>query len=494
MVICEIRVVGRGVDSVIADSSGDIAADALFMLCECDDAGSCHEKVDSLARIIPDTEVISYTDLGRRRLSNEDAFHTDEQLNLHVVCDGIGGQPSGEAASQIIAYSMGHMLRREFAKLTSMDEVGLHGILKKVIVNVSRELYLNSHHIPALKGMGATVVGMLVHAETAHIFNVGDSRAYLYRGGVLHQISNDHTRQYRHYDSITDTLADENAKERRLLCGYIGSPREAKAYVTAVRLQVGDRLMLCTDGVTDPVNDDVLKRIFEQQYPVTDTARLMVEAANRAGGPDNITVTMVEYRGAREAMDADLAGGYPPVTDYPAEQMVKRLFDQLAKLQHDLRMLYDYAEECRSMNQIGAFAAIKRWLGAELYANFLSMSPSRNPVHAFHHAFVLEQSPWRKAYREHMSELQPLVEMACSGKVQLSYLMHPHDTAKIVSTLWNDWRRVEGMYFKVASSEPHPRHDQMINKLIEHMAQSVNTLRGLLEFFPYYMRPEVAAK
>ncbi|QDU35335.1 Serine/threonine phosphatase stp [Poriferisphaera corsica] len=434
--------------------------------------------------MVPDIISASLTDIGRRRLANEDAFYNDLGLNLHVVCDGIGGQPSGEAASQIIAYSLGRMLRMEMRR--GLGEGGIEDALRRVIGVISEQLYIGGSRIGSLKGMGATLVGMLVVGEVGYVFNVGDSRAYLFRDGELRQVSEDHTAQYRQYDSITDTLKDEQVGERRLLSEFIGAPRQVNVAVKRVEMAVGDQMLLCSDGLTDPVEEWVIKKILTQGYPIGETVRVLVEAANRAGGPDNVTVTLMDWRGMKTGEmvleERDRAGVVS------GEKVVAELRKRLLKLGHDLEMLHGYAEECRSMNQIGAFAAIKRWLGPELYAMFLSMSPSKNPMHAFHHAFTLERSPWRKAYDEHVRGLQPVIDRVVSGGVALSEFLHPHDTAAIVHTLWADWRRVEQLYFKLAASAEHTKqHERVVNLLIKHMFQSVSTLAGLLAFFDLYM-------
>ncbi|WP_432798194.1 PP2C family protein-serine/threonine phosphatase [Poriferisphaera sp. WC338] len=447
-----------------------------------------------MSRQVPDIVFASRTDTGRRRLANEDAFHSDTQLNLHVVCDGIGGQPSGEAASQIIAHTLGHMLRRRFKRLDKINDQLLRSIMIEAVVIISNQLHHHASRIQTLKGMGATIVAVLVEGNSAFILHAGDSRAYLLRGHELRQVTRDHTKQFRQYQNLTDTIEKEDAgdTERRLLMQYLGAPSLVEPHIEKVLLEAGDRILICTDGLTDPVDDRTIHHIISQPQDLQAICRNLIDAANAGGGPDNITTTLIEYRGQRKATKDDFKSPYPADPGGAPPGTASQFYNHLALIQHDLHDLQSHAQQCSDMTIVAACAAIKRWLGPELYGKFLAMSPTENPLHAFHRAFTLPESPWRKNYEQHMAQLQPVVELITAGQVRLSPMLHSFDTASIVNTLWKDWRRVEKLYFKVAQREPRNRHEQTVNILITHMLQSVNTLRGLLEFFPQFLRPKQA--
>ena len=439
-----------------------------------------------MARVIPDIVYASRTDVGMKRLSNEDAYHSDPQLNLHVVCDGIGGQPSGEAASQIIAYTLGQTLRRRFERLEGLNEQLLTKILAETIVIISKQLNIEATKIPSLNGMGATIVMMLVRGNVAHVIHVGDSRCYLMRGNEMRQVTRDHT-EFR-----KKSIGEDDQKrtvEKRLLVQYIGSPDIVNPAVERVELQPGDRFLLCTDGLTDCVNDSTIHHIAAQQQDFNDILRNLIDAAKASGAPDNITATLLEYRGKRNATADDLRNLYPTGETPVGRGVISKLQNQLTHVQYDLHMLHSHSKRFSELHSQYVLMNIQKWLGSRVAEKFVKMNPSANPMHAFHRAFALPESPWRSAYAHHMDRVQPMIEQVVSGDLKLSPILHSYDTAAIINTLWKNWRRVEAFYFEVAERDARSPQEQTLSVLMQHMDFSVNTLRGLLEFFPIFLKP-----
>ncbi|MEO1237007.1 MAG: protein phosphatase 2C domain-containing protein, partial [Planctomycetota bacterium] len=138
-----------------------------------------------MASHLPQLQHAMLTDVGRRRLANEDAVAADARLGLFVVCDGVGGRPSGEAASQIVSHTLGHALRRRIRGLKRLDRELILKLLFESAVTMNEQMYLHSEAVPALQGMGCTMVAALIDARTVFYLHAGDSRLYLLRAGRL---------------------------------------------------------------------------------------------------------------------------------------------------------------------------------------------------------------------------------------------------------------------------------------------------------------------
>ena len=179
------------------------------------------------------------SDPGRRRIANEDAASLDPRRGLFVVCDGIGGQPSGEAASHLACRALGHCLNRAVRGRDTLDQRALKQLLIEAACDVSAEMQRLSAGQAALGGMGCTLVAALVDARAAFLVHAGDSRAYLFRDGSLRRLTNDHVRRIPR--RAVPGREEEDDGERRLLVQYLGSrkPLEPDASVLALRPATG---------------------------------------------------------------------------------------------------------------------------------------------------------------------------------------------------------------------------------------------------------------
>ncbi len=441
-----------------------------------------------MASYLPDYEYAAYSDVGLRRLANEDAYHCDERLGLFVVCDGIGGQPSGEAASQIISHCLSHQIRRRLRRERSIQPGLLQRVLVDAVESIGQQLYVQAESIPVLQGMGATLVAAWIDARSAFIVHAGDSRAYLLRDNLFTPLTKDHTRSYRAYVNethLTDKQAD--MKERRLLQSFLGGDGSTKAEVTQVPLKPGDRLLLCSDGLTDPTDEVDLGRILAVRDNALNTCRRLIECANAGGGPDNITTIVIDYKGVRPYQP-------PPRQTTPpidrSRQIVATWFHKnLERIEQTLRWLRDGADEATAEEPLRAMASVKRRLGAAVFREFLNMNPSQNPPHVFHRAAASPVSEWRKQYSQIMTDLEPNFRDITDGSVRLSPILTGEETGHIIATLWHDWRAVEKRYFNVCNREAISESEQTLTILIDHMVASVRTLIGLLEFFPRFLPP-----
>jgi serine/threonine protein phosphatase PrpC len=224
------------------------------------------------------------TDVGRVREGNEDGF-LDESLRLGVVAvaDGMGGHRAGEVASATALESL-------------RAAVAAGRPLRDAIVDANDAVLEKSVSDQQLRGMGTTLTaGTLGTDGNLVIGHVGDSRAYLFRGGELTQITDDHSlvEEMVRTGELTPEQA-ESHPQRSIITRALGIDPEVEVDVYPVQLGVGDRVLLCSDGLTTMVRSEDIAGILEREPDPGRAAQLLVDAANAAGGEDNITAVVVE--------------------------------------------------------------------------------------------------------------------------------------------------------------------------------------------------------
>jgi protein phosphatase len=238
----------------------------------------------------------SATDVGRVRDHNEDALFVNPKHGLFIVSDGMGGQQAGALASEIVVKVLPPMLEERLGKLRRWSADIIRHVLSDAIMALSRELRARSADQAGLKGMGATVVLVLIRGRRAYIAHMGDSRAYLFRRGWLTPLTDDHSivgillRQ----GEISEAQARKHPARGRL-SRYVGMEGEVYPDVRVEALRKADRLLLCTDGLTGMISDIQIKRILKANREPQKASQALVDAANRAGGKDNVTVVMVGF-------------------------------------------------------------------------------------------------------------------------------------------------------------------------------------------------------
>ncbi len=222
------------------------------------------------------------TDIGRVREGNEDSFLIEPPL--YAVADGMGGHRGGEVASQLALETVERMFREG------------HGTLEEQIREANRAVFSRSAEDRSVAGMGTTLTAVLVREGEVHLAHVGDSRAYLLRAGALRQLTQDHTLVNRMLKAgeITEAEAEVHP-HRNVLTRVVGTEPDVSVDEHDVGLIEGDRLLLCSDGLTNMVTEDQIQAILEAT-PTNpqEAADRLVRAANRAGGVDNITVVVLD--------------------------------------------------------------------------------------------------------------------------------------------------------------------------------------------------------
>jgi PPM family protein phosphatase len=242
---------------------------------------------------------IGVTDTGRRRRHNEDSYVCEPPL--FAIADGMGGAQAGEVASRLAAAVLNE------GTLGDLEGNGLgEARLAELIQEANRRVYQRSNEDAAASGMGTTMTVALVDGDagTVAIGHVGDSRAYRVRGGELEQLTEDHSLVNELLKS--GRLSPEEAlshPQRSVITRAIGTEPDVDVDTFTVDAQSGDLFLLCSDGLTDMITDEEILGLVEQSEANLETAvRRLVEAANRSGGGDNITVvafTIAEGAGSQ---------------------------------------------------------------------------------------------------------------------------------------------------------------------------------------------------
>jgi protein phosphatase len=238
------------------------------------------------------------THVGKVRSENEDTFFADAHVGLFIVSDGMGGHQGGALASRIVANDLPVMIETSLDKLKVGSPKTIKSLLCRSIAEQSRQLWLEGTSETGFKDMGSTLVTILLRNNRCFVANLGDSRAYLFRKGKLSQLTRDHSvvseliRQGR----IEPEEAQSHDAQGQIT-SYVGMEEYAHPYVRSFLLKKNDRLLLCTDGLTDHVDDKNIAVILKKELNLQSLCKVLSDAANAAGGYDNITVMAIEWNG-----------------------------------------------------------------------------------------------------------------------------------------------------------------------------------------------------
>jgi protein phosphatase len=247
------------------------------------------------------------TDPGRRRLRNEDAFICEPPL--FAVADGMGGARAGEIAAGLAAAAL------EEAGSETRGEEGVVAL----ITEANRRIWERALNDPKTAGMGTTVTAALVDAAsgTVGIGHVGDSRAYLLRGGALEQLTTDHSLVAELVQSGVLTPEEaERHPQRSAITRALGTEPSVEVDAFTIQAEPGDLFLLCSDGLPVMVADyDMSAAIEAAGRDPARAAEALVAAANARGGEDNVTVVLFEMLGAPDSLQAAPVEEAPPPTE-----------------------------------------------------------------------------------------------------------------------------------------------------------------------------------
>jgi len=250
------------------------------------------------------------TDVGRVRDHNEDSFLVDKKLNLFIVADGMGGHAAGEVASQIASHTVREVLKGS-ADMLHQFEAGHGGIgrqdilrlLESAVQQACSAVYNAGQEDESKRGMGTTIDALLLIGTRGFIAHVGDSQVYLYRQSAIHQLTEDHSlinellRRGRLSREQIEKLQYKNAVTRA-----VGVYESVEVDTLDFDVLMGDRFLLCSDGLSGYVEEVELARLFAET-PEEELAQHLIDLANERGGKDNITAVVVKVPDAESGVD-----------------------------------------------------------------------------------------------------------------------------------------------------------------------------------------------
>jgi protein phosphatase len=254
--------------------------------------------------------VCGNTDVGHHRTQNQDTFviadlasgqvtrpcaATDVAVSepgmLALVCDGMGGGPAGDVAARVAAETIVDGLEDAGESVAQQPA----SALKSAVENANRAILSEAAAHPEEQGMGTTCTAAVFAPDHIAVAQVGDSRAYLLRNGHLELLTRDQTVAARMVED--GLLAPEEVSRfpfKHVLSQALGTTGPLKPVITDVAIKEGDRVLLCSDGLHGPVDDDAISAILRVATTPAEATRALIAAALAAGGPDNVTVVVAD--------------------------------------------------------------------------------------------------------------------------------------------------------------------------------------------------------
>ena len=238
--------------------------------------------------------VYAQTHIGLVRENNQDAVEygvLNDTTQYAVVCDGMGGANGGNIASKIAVELIGSRIRDAYREGTG--QVSPEHLLTSAMATANVGVYDRAQKDEVLSGMGTTVVAVITAGTTAYISHVGDSRLYLYRNGELTQVTRDHSVVQELIESGQITEEEARSHPRKnYITRALGVKSEEYGESDELSLYPGDRLLLCTDGLTNEVNKAEMEHLLT--LPMEEATQSLIRAALDGGGMDNITVALMD--------------------------------------------------------------------------------------------------------------------------------------------------------------------------------------------------------
>lgn len=250
------------------------------------------------------------SDIGRRRLSNEDAFLVDHDLALFAVADGMGGHSSGEIASEEAVHALHEMVKREAEVLAEVEQLPERElrrqadsvpppmrrslrVMESAVQAATYMVFGLSQANPERRGMGTTMSVLLLRGDFAITAQVGDSRIYLLRDGHVEQVTEDHTLvAWQIKKGLITQEEARRSKQKNVITRAVGSREYVQVDTRSLALRDGDRFLLCSDGLHSYIEPEELASVLLGTAEEATTRA--VRMANERGGRDNITAVVVD--------------------------------------------------------------------------------------------------------------------------------------------------------------------------------------------------------
>jgi serine/threonine protein phosphatase PrpC len=250
-------------------------------------------------------KVHGQSDVGKKRQNNEDNFGIDKELGLFIVADGMGGHAAGEVASRMAIELVMDYIRRTVGS----DEPYLTGFNTKysragnrlcsAVILANQVISDSAASRPEWQGMGTTLVAAWLgdpdHSRLS-IAHVGDSRAYLLRHGQFRQLTTDHSLvEEQIKEGLLTREEAQNSLNRNMITRALGYRERVVPDIIEPKLEPGDKLLLCSDGLTTMLSDQEIQQIVMLNANLATASRQLINGANDKGGRDNITLIMASF-------------------------------------------------------------------------------------------------------------------------------------------------------------------------------------------------------
>ena len=235
---------------------------------------------------------VARTDIGRVRSINQDVVmaldeYTKAPFNLYIVADGMGGAKAGDYASRALVQYV-----KEY--IDDHDDCTI-GLIRKAIEYANTKIYELSQNNKQLQGMGSTVVAAGISKSALYAFNVGDSRLYIVRDKLI-QITKDHSLVEDEVAKGHITRGSEEYKlNKKYITRAVGVEREVDVDIFEVELLEGDKILLCSDGLSNMIDDKEIYDIISKSESLETAVDTLIETANEKGGTDNISAILINY-------------------------------------------------------------------------------------------------------------------------------------------------------------------------------------------------------
>ncbi|MHB1377540.1 MAG: Stp1/IreP family PP2C-type Ser/Thr phosphatase [Candidatus Humimicrobiaceae bacterium] len=256
-------------------------------------------------------EYFALSDIGKNRQNNEDCYLADEQNNLFIVADGMGGHNAGEVASKTAIDNFVLHFKKKFNKKNfnlSVSSIVSDKKKKKIEDNIPRILIDSAGYANEvvyklgskrndLNGMGTTLTGVFIFNSNAFVIHVGDSRLYLFRKNSLSLLTEDHTIVFALYKKGAISYEDMfSHPQRNYLTGVLGENELSSLDCFKFKLQENDIIFICSDGLNSMIKDTAIKDTLNklQGKSAEIIAKKFIKQANKNGGADNITVIIIK--------------------------------------------------------------------------------------------------------------------------------------------------------------------------------------------------------
>jgi protein phosphatase len=250
-------------------------------------------------------EAYGQTDVGRKRKLNEDAFLVSPETHLFAVCDGMGGHNAGEVASRMASETLSAFIEKSHREKEITWPYGLDvnlsfdgNRLKTALKLANKKVFKAADNREDYTGMGTTAVAALISGNVMTVGSAGDSRCYLLRDGKLTQLTRDDSWVSAAWaEGILSAQEIEKHPLRNVITKAVGAKDTIDLDIVEHHFQNGDLALLCSDGLHSLINDEEIQRVLTPlPQSLKEAAQKLIDAANEAGGKDNISVVLLRYR------------------------------------------------------------------------------------------------------------------------------------------------------------------------------------------------------